>query len=198
MSDTTKFFEFLYQLPDGRRDGRAILAALRQGLGKPPGSVPAVLKWVYPVLDLHCSPDERLQREEPFLIVASLYAHHPMRRRTPENFGATLARVRDGKKGSASLDKRFEALIQCNRRELPVLLRHAVSLIRSADEAIDYEKLCEDIGLWDDEPGAGRPVCTQASNGPPQRRWARAYWHPRTDEERSGSTAATGSSPEFE
>jgi CRISPR system Cascade subunit CasB len=182
MNEAERFCRnFLYTLPDGRREGRAILAALRRGLGKPPGAVPEVLKWVYPELEVKCRPEERVSREDPFLIVASLYAHHPVHRGAPGNLGATLAQVRAGEKGTPSLDKRFEALLQCHRTGLPVLLRHTVSLIRSADKAIDYARLCEDIARWDDPDPENHP----------QRSWARAYWHPGSDaDEPSGAAGA--------
>lgn len=182
-----RFFEFLGSLdaqhPRPRPDRRAILASLRRGLGKPPGTVPDVLKWVYPHLELDpsLSPERRAALEDSFFITASLFALHPVSRRDGETLGRTLGRLRKGD-GSESLDKRFEALIQCERRALPAHLRQAIRLGQSYGHPVDYRQLCIDIEQWD---GDDRRV---------QRDWARDYWNPRRSDPSPDDPAAAAES----
>jgi CRISPR system Cascade subunit CasB len=65
---------------------------------------------------------------------------------------------------SESLEKRFVALLNCHRDDLPNHLRQAVSLLKSEDVSINWRRLLKDILSWDHET---RFV---------QQQWAREFW----------------------
>jgi CRISPR system Cascade subunit CasB len=84
-------------------------------------------------------------------------------RRDAASLGTTLRTVRHNRE-SASIDRRFQSLIDSEREQLPFRLRQAVRLAAASDQAIDWEQLLNDLLAWEYE---GKPV---------QRRWARDYF----------------------
>lgn len=137
-----------------KQDNRGALAALRRGLGNPPGSVPAVYPQILP-----WAPRNR-QAEDACYIVGSLFALHPEPGGNG-NIGTVFAMV---KERNESLEKRFVALLNCHRDDLPNHLRQAVSLLKSKDIPINWRRLLKDILSWDHED---RFV---------QQQWAREFW----------------------
>lgn len=165
----------LLSLAHPGREDRAALAALRRGLGKPPGTVVEM----YPHVQPYVGDRPRRSYENACYIVAALFAAHPRdwgRREGeygPTNFGASFARI---KGNSGSIEKRFVALLECNSDSLGEHLRHAVSLLRAADVPVDWDQLLRDIPWWD------------AGERRVQRRWASAFW---SDTDREAKEEAT-------
>ena len=159
-----RFAEHLAKLVKDQNLGA--LAALRRGLGKRPGEAAEAHRYVVPWLPAGA----RLWQEDAYYLVAALFAWH--RGSWPEgdgadrrvtNLGASFARLRDQTE-SDSTEKRFAALLNCHRDDLPHHLRQAVGLLRSKDVPIDWAQLLRDVIDWDRE---SRSV---------QRAWARAFW----------------------
>ncbi|MCL4554302.1 MAG: type I-E CRISPR-associated protein Cse2/CasB [Actinobacteria bacterium] len=152
---------------------RAVLAALRRGLGKPPGSVIEMYPYLMPFVGRRSpseqGPDPSRRQLEQYSIVASLFASHPTAGGTG-NMGTVMAAVRE-KTGSDSVEKRFVALLNCHRDNLHDHLRHAVSLARANDVPINWPILLRDIRFWDPDD---RSV---------QRRWAKEFWSGRPENE---------------
>jgi CRISPR system Cascade subunit CasB len=144
---------------DQNRREAGTLAKLRGGLTEHPGERDV---WVYAHLG-GARPDQ----EDSAALVASLFAlwHQGGRgqTRSADSFGGSYGRLRL-LSGSESTEKRFAALIDSHPDDLPARLRHAVTLLRSKDIPIDWERLLGDLLSWEAEK---RPV---------QRRWARDFW----------------------
>jgi CRISPR type I-E-associated protein CasB/Cse2 len=162
-SIATKSGRFVERL-NGLLVDRAALAALRRGLGKPPGLAPEMHPYVLPWL-----ASEPVWNEDAYYILAALFAYwHQSRSEpapsAPENLGASLARLKRSKDESDSIERRFVALLNCHRDDLPEHLRHAVGLLKSKDVPIDWEQLLKHIQRWDSE------------NRWVQRHWARGFW----------------------
>ena len=157
-----RFVEFLQRLEE--RKDRGALAALRRGLGMPPGSAPEMHRYVAP-----WTGGERSRwREDVYYIVAALFAFHPCNWPRDDsdrytNLGSSFARIAVGDSHGA-VERRFTALLGVHVEDLPVHLRHAVSLLKSKDAPIDWARLLRDLMFWNDED---RWV---------QRNWARAFW----------------------
>lgn len=159
-----RFIEYLEGLAAGERS-RAALAALRRGLGRPPGEAVEMHRYVVKWLPR----DAPQWQEDAYYLVASLFASHPMSWPSqpgevgPTNLGASFARLL-GNDGEESVERRFTAMLNCRGEDLHVHLRHAVSLLKSRDVAVDWARLLRDLQQWHWED---RPV---------QRTWARAFW----------------------
>jgi len=136
------------------QENRGALAALRRGLGSPPGVVPTMYPHILPWV-----PQNR-QAEGTCYIVGSLFALHP-EPGGKGNIGTAFAMV---KEPSESLGKRFVALLNCHRDDLPTHLRQSVGLLKSRDIPINWRQLLKDILYWDHE---SRFV---------QQQWAREFW----------------------
>lgn len=158
------FAEYLAGLAE--REDRAALAALRRGLGKAPGEAAEMYPYLVPWL-----PRERWG-EETYYLVASLFGWHPLpwrgagadgERAAPTNLGASLTRLGAEVEGGG-IERRFVALLNAHRDDLPEHLRRAVGLLKSRDLPIDWARLLHDVQGWD---FPSRSV---------QRDWARAYW----------------------
>ncbi len=177
--DSTKerrFVEAMTALRE-RRPGDA--AALRRSLGLSPGEDPRTHPVIYPWLD----GVERADEWRWFL-VAALVALVPSVRALPESrisLGSTARllmeatrRPGDDKDRMSSVERRFVALLDAARSELPTHLRHFVRLAVTAGVPVDFATLLEDLRWW-----PRREV---------QRRWARDLWVGRREEERSATT----------
>ena len=160
---TSRFVEFLEGMAD-RRD-RGALASLRRGLGQPPGATPEM----HPYVARWAGGESTRWREDVHYLVAALFAHHPMRWPREEssgwtNLGTSFARIATGDNHD-SVERRFTALLNVRREEdLHIHLRHAISLLKSREQPVDWARLLDDLKSWGHED---RWV---------QRNWARAFW----------------------
>jgi CRISPR system Cascade subunit CasB len=157
------FVEHLERLRDG--EDRAALAALRRGLGKDPGMATEMHRYVVPWL-----PAESPRwAEEPYYIVASLFASHP-KAGGQGTMGDALALVAKDS-GSASVERHFVTLLKSRSEEVAYRLRHVVALARSHEVPICWHRLFKDIRDW------------QHPSRYVQRAWARAFWTTVADHE---------------
>lgn len=147
-------------------DHGAERAILRRGLGKSLGeSFDA-----YRVLPGWLASGNQGFEDNCFL-VATLFALHPLsleadpEGRQSTNLGASFRRLMD-QVGRESVEARFVALLNSHADDLPLHLRHIVSLLRSAKVPVpvDWGQLLHDLEYWSHD---SRSV---------QRAWARAYW----------------------
>jgi CRISPR system Cascade subunit CasB len=151
-----KFVDFLYAMNDCEE--RGVLASLRRGLGKQPGTEPQMYRYVIPFIPSNPTKWE----EEVYYIVGSLYAMHPMKQ-IGINMGEVFRKVH-ALTQSESVEKRFVALLNSHRDEVPIHLRHSISLAKSHDIGLDWKLLFNDLLAWHRE------------NRITQRTWARSYW----------------------
>lgn len=154
-------------------EDRAALAALRHGLGRPPGTVSSMHPYVVPFLGRDASP----VNERAHYVVAALFAMHPQPGGAGTGLGSALSRVAQ-ETGSGSVEARFVALLESHPDDLSEHLRHAVSLVRAKEIALDWGRLLQDLLAWDHPE---RWV---------QRRWARDFWARRAQTEDDPSQEA--------
>jgi CRISPR system Cascade subunit CasB len=143
------FVQHLYDL--AAREDRAALAELRRGFSNPLAALPYVVPFL--------RKDASRREEEALSLVASLFALYP----TPGHMSLAKALALCAKE-SDSIELRFRALLDSDPEDLPTHLRHAVSLVRSKDLAVDYDDLLRAIRWWNRE------------DKDRQRAWARDYW----------------------
>lgn len=153
---THPFIAHLEKLAES--ENRGPLAALRRGLGQPPGTVAAMYRYVVPWLP----GDPKPWQEAAYYLVASLFAFHS--ESTSEgNLGDHLAQTRSPESNDA-LERRFTGLLAAHPEDLPVSLRQAVSFLKSKDQPVNWNQLFQDIQHW------GHP------DRYIQKRWAAAFW----------------------
>jgi CRISPR type I-E-associated protein CasB/Cse2 len=138
---------------------RGALAALRRGLGQPPGTAPEMYRYVVPYLPAH--PDRIL--ETACYLVAALFALHPASTPTGD-IGSHLASTLKPDEESDALERRFTILLASHFDDLPGYLRQAVSYLKSKDIPVNWDQLLRDLRAWDHE---SRYV---------QKRWAASFW----------------------
>ena len=149
------FIEYLESL----RDDRGALAALRRGLGQPPGTVASMYPYVVPWL-----PSEaRSWQETAYYLIAALFASHPKEGGTG-NMGHHFGRARDPQGDETALERRFTALLAAHPDDLDGYLRQAVGFLRSKEVPVNWHQLFADVTAW------GHP------DRYVQRRWAGAFW----------------------
>lgn len=144
-------------------EDRAMLARLRRGLGKELGFATERDGWV-----ISRVPSLNQFNLSIFASVASLFASHP----DPHgegSFGESFrklgtARASSDGKLNESVEKRFVALLNTNLEDLSDQLRHAVSLLKANNIAVDWRSLLHDVRYWDSDR---RWV---------QVRWSRDFW----------------------
>lgn len=163
-----RFVAHLDDLKD--RDDRGALAALRRGLGKPPGTAPEMFRYVVPFVS-HLP----VRDQDPFFLVAALFASHP--EATSEgNMGDTMHRVAMSRGDAESTERRFVALLNAHGDDLPGHLRHAIGLAAGAQVPVNYAQLIRDLNSWDDE----RRIV--------QRQWAASFWKREARQQEEGPT----------
>jgi len=144
---------------EGLREDRGALAALRRGLGQPPGTVTSMYRYVVPWL----GDDVPAWREAAYYTVAALYASHP----APGgkgNMGAHFSQARGQQGSDAAIERRFTTLLAAHPDDLDTYLRQAVSYLRSKEVPVNWHQLLSDVVAW------GHP------DRYVQKRWARAFW----------------------
>lgn len=168
---------------------RGAIATLRRGLGKPPGSVREMDRYILPYL----LPGLKASEEEPYYLVAALFAFWYQGRdevvTCNGNLGKSLRLLvkEEAKKPGVKLEdveKRIEkhlvALLNCHRDDLPHHLRQITSLLKSKEVPVNWVQLLPDIRDWE-----RRGV---------QRAWARSFWAETREasakEQDTGATAA--------
>ena len=160
------FIEYLYSLcANGRRGA---LADLRRGLSDPPGSssvmFPYVARWV--------PEDARFTwTEKVYYLIAALFAYYQSgsgviskQKLFQGNMGDHCLKAVQNKMKSASFEMRFSALLKANSDDLPILMRQMVSLLKSADVAVNWNQLFYDLCRWN------------SNSQYIQRQWANSYW----------------------
>ncbi len=143
--DDRDFINYLKSLRE--RDQRGALAALRRGLGKPPGSEPLT----YPYVVFKLPDDLRSPEDEgPYYLVASLFALHPLST-TEGNMGSHLRELvrQAGKdKPPPNVERRFVLLLLAHPNDLYKLLQPAVSLLKAGNVPINWYQLLHDLKSW--------------------------------------------------
>ncbi len=143
------------------REDRGALAALRRGLGQPPGYAPEVLPYVVPYIPAKAS---RWQ-ETTYYLIASLFGYHPEWVESG-NFGDHFARLRQAGGDDTAVERRFTALLAAHPDDLGTHLRQAVSLLKSKDIPVNWGQLFRDVQSWN-HPEYRASV---------HRAWARGFW----------------------
>lgn len=163
---------------------RAALATLRRGLGKTPGEVAEMFPYVIP----YCSHLSEYRQNDYFLVAALFALHQETSGPNPgspdprrNNLGASFKALAN-KTESASIERRFVALLNASREELDDHLRYAISLLKAHQVGVDWTQLLRDLNGWD---SPSRYV---------QRRWAQGYWQdlrPQPQPNNSGAQPGT-------
>lgn len=167
MNQKHDFVTYLQSL----EEDRAALAALRRGLGQPPGSVPDMFPYVIRLLPDSVRPGS--WEERCYYLIAALYAYHP--HSAPDgNLGDHFARTLDSNQDhNAATERRFTALLTAHPDDLHFHLRQAISFLRSKDEVpVNYHQLMWDLRDW------GHPDRRVRV----QQRWATQFWRSRARE----------------
>ena len=154
------FINFL----ESKADDRAMLAALRRGLGAAPGEAPDMFPYVVPFVQ-RCNEDD-------IYLIASLFALHPSSI-SSGNIGDHLRRLADDEGSGEATERRFVQLLRTRRDTLEPRLRQQISILKSKDIAVNWHQLIRDVGHWDYEE---RFV---------QRNWAGAFWRANQSESNS-------------
>jgi CRISPR system Cascade subunit CasB len=137
---------------------RAAKASLRQSLAFPPGTWPRA----FPIVEVFVATAPPWRRATAYL-VAGLMAWSRSDGEGEGDMGAACARLR-ASTDSASVERRFLALLEADRDALPHHLRQLVALLSSHGIAPNWSRLIGDLNRWDDQE---RRV---------QQRWARSYY----------------------
>lgn len=155
MNKTHPFVEYL----EGLREDRGALAALRRGLGQPPGAVAGMYRYVVPWL-----PEKTSRRQEAaYYLLAALFGYHPAVG-GKGNMGNHFALTCQSGGDNTAIERRFSALLAAHPDDLDSYLRQAVSFLRSKEVPMNWHQLFYDLLAWSHPD---RYV---------QNQWARAFW----------------------
>jgi CRISPR system Cascade subunit CasB len=157
----TAFVGHLLNLAHEGKEDRGALADLRSGLGKEPGQMARVHKYVVPYLP------EKDYNDRWYYVTATLLGLFPEQREKCSLGRAfrPLAFPPEGQKKD-SMEARFVALLNAHPDDLDDHLRHAVRLLESAKppQPLDWFQLFADLLQWDHPEGHV------------QLRWARDFY----------------------
>jgi CRISPR system Cascade subunit CasB len=154
--------------PDGPPG--ADLSALRRGLGREPGDVPAMWRF-YTTLNRDGHVTAALWAEHAAL---TLFAIHQQSQRVPMHragvgLGTAMLTLRRNQKSSdEAVDRRFAAAATAaTRGELTAHLRALVTRLRGIRQGLDYTRLYDDLRGWQFPDSAART----------RRRWGAQYFN---------------------
>jgi CRISPR system Cascade subunit CasB len=149
-----KFVGHLLSLAKEGQEDRGALADLRSGLGREPGGMARLHKYVVPYL-----PENRYN-DRWYYVAATLFGSYP-KHRQGRSLGAAFRPLRAS---SDSMEARFVALLNAYSDDLDDHLRHIISLLKSNEQPPDWFRLLEDLLQWDHPEGHV------------QLRWARDFY----------------------
>lgn len=149
-----RFIGYLMGLAKEGHEDRGALADLRSGLGRAPGEMARVHKHVVPFLP------EKSYDDRWYYILATLFGLYP-KHRSSYSLGRAFRPLREK---SDSMEARFVALLNAHPDDLDDHLRHAVSLLKTNEQPLDWYRLFEDLLQWDHPEGHV------------QLRWARDFY----------------------
>ena len=157
---TTKhpFTRFLEE----RTDNLPMLAALRRGLGREPGAVPAMYRCIAPFLNTG--------READLFMIASLFALHPVSD-SEGNMGHHMRALSSTRSKNAT-ENHLQHLLESRRDTLEAPLQRAISILKSHGIPVNWHQLMSDLPHWD------HPKRFVQFN------WGRAFWPPTQGESR--------------
>lgn len=145
-----------------KRDDRTVLAHLRRGLGKEPGTALEMFPYVARFAQNSYRGDENA-----VFIIASLFGLYPTYSWKPteqikyNNLGKSMSFLKDE---SGSIERRFVALLNAELEDLPNHLRQIISLLKSKDTPVNWHELLLGVKQWN------------RSDRKIQREWAKAFW----------------------
>jgi CRISPR type I-E-associated protein CasB/Cse2 len=164
-----------------REKDRGALATLRRGLGKIPGAVREMDRYVLPALPTEVTG----RQEDAFYLIGMLFACWYQGRdniveNPPANLGESLrllvnheaAETGNREDAEKRVEKRLVALLNCHRDDLSEHLRYIIRLFKSNDIPVHWTQLLWDIQGW------------QQENRNVQRKWARYFWRNYTEKVR--------------
>lgn len=135
---------FVAYLGDLHQRDRGALAQLRRSLSFAPGAYPPA----YPHVERFVGADKHADDpwRKALYLTAGLYALHPAHQNGPSlaSVLGQLGRLR----GSASVERRFVALLGAEPHSLPTLLRQAVSLLAADGHPCDFVRILNDLTRW--------------------------------------------------
>lgn len=171
MTQPQPFISYLETL----REDRGALAALRRGLGQPPGEA----REMYPYVVRWLPAEAPAQREAAYYVTAALFAYHPDPGGSG-NLGQAFRRTLDFSGDNTAIERRLTALLTAHPDDLPFYLRQAISFLKAqaSPVPVDWQQLFSDVLAW------GHPT------GYVQKQWARAFWSRPTTETPSQPTEA--------
>lgn len=173
MSQEHTFITYLETLAEDR----GALAALRRGLGQPPGTVADMYPYVVRRLPNEAYPNSWM--EQSYYLIAALYAFHP-EKGTGRNLGHHFAQTLDpDPERNKAIERRFTALLTAHPDDLSFYLRQVVSFLRSKEIAINWHQLMWDILAWE-HPDRRTRI---------QKQWAAQFWRSREEEEETASVS---------
>lgn len=146
---------------ESKRDDRGALAALRRGLGHPPGTVPDMYRYVVPWLP----GDAQRWKEDAYYVVAALFAYHPQEG-GKGNMGDHFAKTCEPQGDNTAIERRFTTLLAAHPDDLDDYLRQAVSFLKSKEVPVNWHQLLRDRMAWS-HPDYRERV---------QKNWARSFW----------------------
>lgn len=138
-------------------ENRAMLAALRRGLGAEPGDPETV------AMLPHVVPFVQDWNERDIYTIASLFALHPATT-SSGNLGDHLRRLAADEGNADATERRFAQLLRMRRETLEPRLRQHISILKSKDTPVNWHQLFADLRNWDHPKHFV------------QRAWARSFW----------------------
>lgn len=173
MSDHAE--QFIAHLVALKERDRGALAALRHSLAFEPGSYPKAFPYVERFAGN--ASHERDARRLALYAVAGLFARHPQQ--ASQSLASALGELQR-RRGSASIEGRFVALLGADAENVFDYLRQVVSLLAADGIGCDYAQLLKDLSQW------MNPAIDPARL---RQRWARDYY-------RAAETASTDTNDE--
>ena len=128
-------------------DARA-LAVLRRSLTKEPGKDPRAFPYVEPFVAKAPS-----WTRKAYYLLAGLFAWGAVRegerlKAKGDPLGEAVFKLYERRGQPPSVEQRFIALLDADEEELSFRLRQMVSLIKSEEVPLDWERLLQDIEQW--------------------------------------------------
>lgn len=172
VKEVKDFIDYLEKLNSNKYKNTAALAHLRKSLSDEPTAWLGAFPYLSDQLPAKqyasskAKPQQLIEWEQRvYVLVAGLFASHLIHRASRKSLGMSCAQLKEQPSDKlTSIDLRFKTLLECEKEQLPALMRSLFQMLKGKNIAVDYGKLLTDLLSWH------KPEKTTQLN------WATDFW----------------------
>lgn len=156
VKEVQDFIGYLLRLNNNEYKNTAALAHLRKSLSDEPTAWLGAFPYLSDQLPAKQYESNKAKSQQTieweqrvYVLVAGLFASHLIHTTSGKSLGISCGQLKDQPNDKlTSIDLRFKTLLECEKEQLPALMRSLFQMLKGKNIAVDYGKLLSDLLQW--------------------------------------------------